>query len=124
MNITITINTDNAAFEDDPSSEVARILRQLIDRLTRGAAADDLQEADGIKLRDINGNMVGSVSVEEDEDEDDPSAVRQTTCRHCEQDIEGYPNDPTGGDWRDRGNNTHCPTPEGDAGQVHEPVED
>lgn len=47
--------------------------------------------------------------------------VRQTTCIHCGQDIENaHPFRP--GTWRDRGSNTHCPTPAGDAGQLHEPV--
>ena len=62
MTITITICTDNAAFEDDPESEVARILaayaRQLADGLTNLSFAR--------KLRDINGNTVGSVEVKED----------------------------------------------------------
>jgi hypothetical protein len=48
-------------------------------------------------------------------------AVRQTTCRYCGQDIEGFA-PYRAGKWRDRGNNTHCPTPEGDRGQVHAPV--
>jgi hypothetical protein len=46
--------------------------------------------------------------------------VRQTGCRHCDQDIENFwPY--RRGEWRDRGNNTTCPTPEGDAGLKHEP---
>jgi len=47
-------------------------------------------------------------------------AVRQTTCRHCGQDIENF-SPYRRGEWRDRGNNPTCPTPEGDAGQVHAP---
>lgn len=47
-------------------------------------------------------------------------SVRHMSCRHCGQDIEGI-SPFRRGEWRDRGNNTHCPTPEGDAGQVHEP---
>ena len=34
--------------------------------------------------------------------------VRQTSCRHCGQDIEGF-SPYRRGEWRDRGNNTHCP---------------
>lgn len=50
-------------------------------------------------------------------------AVKQTTCRHCGQDIENlwpYRNK----EWRDRGNNRHCPTPEGDAGLYHAPYKE
>lgn len=47
-------------------------------------------------------------------------SVRQTSCRHCGQDIENI-SPFRRGEWRDRGNNTHCPTPEGDAGQLHAP---
>lgn len=49
--------------------------------------------------------------------------VRQTSCRHCGQDIEGYA-PYRRGEWRDRGNNWHCPTPAGDKGQVHAPVKE
>ena len=46
--------------------------------------------------------------------------VIQATCKHCGQDIENFA-PYRKGEWRDRGNNTHCPTPEGDAGQVNQP---
>lgn len=54
--IEILISTDNAAFEDSPASEVARILRELAERF----------EDDGIppaRLRDVNGNTCGTVEV-------------------------------------------------------------
>ena len=54
--VTITINTENAAFEDSPTGEIARILRDLAERF----------EQDGIppeKLFDINGNSVGTVTI-------------------------------------------------------------
>jgi hypothetical protein len=52
MNYQISINTDNAAFEDDPTVEVVRILYQLMhDIETRGLS--------DYNLRDINGNKVG-----------------------------------------------------------------
>lgn len=47
-------------------------------------------------------------------------AFKQTSCRYCEQDIENH-SPYRAGEWRDRGNNTHCPTPEGDAGLTHAP---
>ena len=58
-NITITINTDNAAFEDDPHSEVASILESI--------ASDMRDERDmrwsKEKIRDSNGNTCGSITM-------------------------------------------------------------
>ncbi len=48
---TLKIETENAAFAEDGSSEVARILRDVASRLDRG-------ETDG-RVRDANGNTVG-----------------------------------------------------------------
>lgn len=45
-------------------------------------------------------------------------AVRQTACRHCGQDIEGWA-PYRAGEWRDRGNNTHCPNA---SGRLHAPI--
>ncbi len=47
--------------------------------------------------------------------------VRQASCKHCGQDIENC-SPYKRGEWRDRGNNSHCPTVAGDAGQIHEPI--
>ena len=59
MKYTITITCDNAAFEDDPGAEVARILRELAKRCEyEGHAAPAI-------LRDTNGNKVGQAEVEE-----------------------------------------------------------
>lgn len=58
MNITIKIDANNAAFDDDGGSEVARILRELADRYDR----DGLFVS--IPLRDKNGNPVGSVKYQ------------------------------------------------------------
>lgn len=55
MNITIKINTDNAAFED--GSELSRILHKLADKVD---GRDDTT-IDGIRILDINGNIVGKV---------------------------------------------------------------
>jgi hypothetical protein len=58
QNIIIRINVENAAFEDGGPSEVARILRELADRY----------DGEGFyiyaRLRDVNGNTVGSVEIE------------------------------------------------------------
>lgn len=56
MTITITIKTGNAAFEPDPGTEVARILRDYADEVEGGWPA-------GGVLLDANGNVVGSVKV-------------------------------------------------------------
>jgi hypothetical protein len=58
MDITITINTDNAAFEDDPD-EFGRILRHLADMGQRG----NYDAMDGKRIMDANGNKVGQVTI-------------------------------------------------------------
>lgn len=59
-NITITINTGNDAFHNPgpPSFEVARILRQLADKLENNGV-----QAGEHKLMDINGQSVGKIEV-------------------------------------------------------------
>lgn len=54
----LTINTENAAFDDDAGAELARILRDLAGRLELGPGPQN----DG-RLRDGNGNTVGAWSV-------------------------------------------------------------
>ncbi len=49
----LQIETENAAFEPSPRLEVARILRELAERLEQGLFG-------GRRLHDINGNNVGS----------------------------------------------------------------
>ena len=57
--ITITIKTENAAFADGPKIEVARILRELADRI------ESHEERDWPEFTmDYNGNRVGKVVVE------------------------------------------------------------
>ena len=55
--ITIVIETGNAAFDDAPASELANVLRTMADRI----------EAAGLPPapKDSNGNVVGSVTVEQ-----------------------------------------------------------
>lgn len=53
--ITIIIHTEGAAF-DEPTPEIARILRRLSDTFER-------QGIPGAKLYDLNGNACGSVSI-------------------------------------------------------------
>lgn len=56
----IRIDMDNAAFER-PSWEVARILRELADRVEDTHFAPGHDQA----LRDVNGNEVGRCQVKE-----------------------------------------------------------
>lgn len=54
--ITIKFHTGNAAFEDSPTGEIARILRSLADTFA----------SDGIPshyIRDINGNTCGDIEI-------------------------------------------------------------
>lgn len=53
----LIIATGNAAFEDMPREEVARILRSVADQLESGR--------EGGFTRDINGNSVGTWNLEE-----------------------------------------------------------
>ena len=55
--VTIKISTANEAFSADPGYEVGRILRRLAQDVESGVTFDNGEE---IKLRDINGNTVGS----------------------------------------------------------------
>lgn len=55
--ITIALQTGNAAFEDAPASEIARILRAV------AKAFEDGKDMDGATLRDINGNPAGRVFI-------------------------------------------------------------
>ena len=58
MKATITVNMENAAFEENEAgTELARILRGL---------ADDLEghhQLEGVTLRDFNGNRVGALVI-------------------------------------------------------------
>ena len=66
MKITITFETDNAAFEDDFQGEIRHLLAQARDGIfaqldgTEGCWKPEPGEH---PLRDINGNKVGKVEV-------------------------------------------------------------
>lgn len=53
MKFSLTIESDNAAFENDPQGEISRILRELHDEIDSGYAPEI--------VRDYNGNIVGTV---------------------------------------------------------------
>jgi hypothetical protein len=60
MNMTITLNMDNASFED-PNLEVSRILRHLAECL---ALSDSyIKFGERRSLLDANGNEVGTMEV-------------------------------------------------------------
>ena len=52
------IETGNAAFDDQPATELARILRDL-------AARIESDPESYIVLRDVNGNKVGECTISE-----------------------------------------------------------
>ena len=54
---TIIIDTENAAFEDTPNEELARIIREVAQHLDRGYTSGG--------VRDVNGNRVGSFEFDE-----------------------------------------------------------
>lgn len=61
MKVAITIACDNAAFEDDPGAEVARILHNLAERI---ANYGPIAPGDFWAIKDANGNKVGVAKVE------------------------------------------------------------
>ena len=74
----LEINLDNATFEgDELGIELSRILRAVSNRyydMSRQEIADDATE---YKLKDINGNTVGSVWINiEDDDENEDDELR------------------------------------------------
>jgi hypothetical protein len=63
MKVTITINMDNAAFDEEPRYELARILGGLSSTIELFGIESVSQDP----ILDINGNRVGSLSLTEDE---------------------------------------------------------
>lgn len=60
--LVIEIKLDNAAFDDDTSGEVSRILSDLAKRI-RKDGMDQLVDRD-IVVMDVNGNSVGRCGIE------------------------------------------------------------
>lgn len=56
MKVKITIMCDNAAFEDCPEDEVARILRTEADNMQHNGLYNKI-------VLDLNGNRVGDITV-------------------------------------------------------------
>lgn len=57
----LEFSTDNAAFADAPDSEVARILREIADKIESAGPHGALEI--GGKVADENGNTVGEWSL-------------------------------------------------------------
>ena len=60
MRYLIEIATDNDAFFPEPGPELARILRQLAERIE---SADPEELGAGVRLLDYNGNGVGRATL-------------------------------------------------------------
>lgn len=61
MDVKITINCDNAAFEGSTKCEIRRILKDLVDnKLSRYGV---LKDGAYFSLIDVNGNKVGEFNV-------------------------------------------------------------
>lgn len=52
----IEINTTNDAFEENRGAELARIFRELADKVEAGTVP--------YRLRDVNGNRIGQIEIE------------------------------------------------------------
>lgn len=74
MTFTLTIDCDNAAFEDNPASEIRRIVRKLGESQALYAIdpSDRRYGANEGTVRDGNGNTVGRWSFEPDTEPDVP----------------------------------------------------
>lgn len=62
MKFRLNLNCDNAACDDAPEQEIARILRDAADRIENG----DLPRS-YTNVRDTNGNTVGAYRMREEE---------------------------------------------------------
>ena len=85
-------NFDNQAMADEPSCEVACLLRQTADRIESGLLGDGYE---GGYLMDSNGNRVGEVSVFTEDDD------TELVCRDCGETVEPEADR--------RGIGSHCP---------------
>jgi hypothetical protein len=62
--VKIEFTTDNAAFDDDPAGEVARVLHELAFKINdRQWTEEESRSTQQFPLFDINGNTVGSCKI-------------------------------------------------------------
>lgn len=59
MEFNLTMNMDNAAFEETPGQELSRILKRLASGLLDITPADELTG----NIHDINGNKIGTWGI-------------------------------------------------------------
>ena len=80
MQLTIRIECDNAAFEDDPIGEIERVLKQLVFRLGDDRYVTDRGSSG--KLFDSDGYPVGDfvLSVPEESRQDQTTDVAKVNC--------------------------------------------
>lgn len=57
-NVYVNFATDNAAFDDEPASEIARILRDVAGKIEAGQFEN--------VIRDLNGNKIGNWLIKGD----------------------------------------------------------
>lgn len=57
----LQITCDNAAFESETDVEIARILREVADRIERGDSYSTFRN-----IHDANGNIVGTFALKEE----------------------------------------------------------
>ncbi len=101
--------------------KAGQALKGYVEEMAPDLGASMFSDLLNAALSEVDWAEIAQNNREEDEEEEESVSCRQTACSHCGQDIEGI-SPFQSGEWRDRGNSTHCPTPEGDAGQQHEPV--
>lgn len=87
MTFSLEIETDNAAFTDDPAAELGRILRELVD----GWAGEGIGRPDDSgRLYDVNGNRVGSWSYVAPEPDGAPAGYRLATRGELHHWLNGH----------------------------------
>lgn len=57
------ITAENAAFGEEPAGEIARILREVANRIEAGENIDKYRN-----LHDLNGNVVGVFALKDEEE--------------------------------------------------------
>lgn len=85
MKATITIECDNAAFEDNPE-ELARILHDLAERVPAPVQQTDAP----LNLYDLNGNWVGECRIELSEADRDALADNYEDSRFEDMGAAAY----------------------------------
>lgn len=59
----VVFSTTNDAFADEPGQEIARILRDLADKIEENGLVEDVVQ----RIRDINGARVGFAVLQDEE---------------------------------------------------------